>query len=127
PGLTMRARRAGSRDPGAVSARRSSGPGRGAGDRELRERWQRAEIVASESPGGLQVTAGERVRLDAARLRIDDPVVRHAVPRVEMQARAAVESIRRIRPGLDRESRRALHFAGASEPRAAVFKVRDVL
>src|SRR5207245_206110 len=50
-----------------------------------REPPQRTAIGAPQARGEVKGTAGQRVGFDAANSRLDDPVVRNAVPRVELK------------------------------------------
>src|SRR5439155_1559140 len=71
-------------------------------------RTQRRTSLTSR-PLDLRVSLGpEHVRLDSARVRVDDPIERHPVARVKLALPLAIDGCRPRRQDLDGERRRAL-------------------
>src|SRR5262249_29480164 len=95
---TSRARRRDGRRRSS-DAERSAPDGRGL-EHEIGERWKRCGR-SLQSRSWLARGADETIRLDGLAIRVDDPVVRHAVPGRELPLDAAVGGGGRQREDLD--------------------------
>src|SRR2546425_186691 len=91
---------------------------------------RRATRLAPPGParaaGEVKGAAGQRVSVHAAGSRLDDPVVRNAIPRVELKLAAPIDLGRREGKDLGGQRRRSLDTPGAGERRASRLEVHDV-
>src|SRR5262245_15055651 len=114
------------RPGGAIDRVLQLGPEAGGFEGQLGEWRKRARRDAFQAPGRLVMISDGAIGIDHARIRIDDPVVRHAMLRVELKLRPSVDVGRGRRQHLDRQRGGTLDPAVAHRAEPIEIHIDDV-